>query len=168
MLSSTWRTVSPGKTLWCKLALNECPSLILHKLCFDLFSLQHCWHSLNSDTNVDSWGFTLPRTCCRDYVSQLVSQREREALGYCTAEEDGWVEFLKMKMYGGWLIFMYKLEKTFTISRCVHVNTLQCPHWKGRFVSLDSHWQAPTWLQMLPVVMALEDNFARAKQNGVQ
>lgn len=77
-LSFTWRTVSLGKALWCKLALNEFPRLILHKLCFDLFSLQHCWHSLNSDTNVDFWGFTLPRTCCRDHVSQLVSQRERK------------------------------------------------------------------------------------------
>lgn len=134
-----------------------------------VFSLQHCWHSLNSDTNVDFGGFTLPRTCCRDYVSQLVSQREWEALGYCTTEEDGWVEFLKMKMYRGWLISMYKLEKTFTISRCVHVNTLQHPQIREPCVeSFNSHWKAPTWLQMLPVVMALEDNFARAKQNRVQ
>lgn len=36
------------------------------------------------------------------YPGHAVGTRSpREALGYCTTEEDGWVDFLKMKMHRG-------------------------------------------------------------------
>lgn len=85
-------------TLWCKLALSECPRLILHKLCFDLFFLYN---------TVDTAWIQIPASTFEDllYPGHAVGTMSPSGKGkpWATAQlkrMDGW-NFSKWKCTGG-------------------------------------------------------------------